>query len=192
MPKLPLKILLAMILVVTPLLGQEDRPRLKRMSKAELATFLHDLSHDLPNWQARVNQYRAKLDSRYSWDSMLAQAFRMMDESVSWIQSDLADLTKGETLMTDVSLNSNLQLFAGDLDAIEDFLSGAPPTREYSSPTLEPIAMLWAHTTLDVKREVHNYSARLHGHTLAAAHEADLSLLVGCGNAGAAKRVEKH
>lgn len=194
MPRWLLNVLLTTIVAVTPLFGQEARPRLRRMSKTELATFLHDLSHDLPNWQARVNQYRSKLDTSYSWDRLVTEAFRMMDDNLASLRDEVKEVSQGETLSGDVSLNSSLEQLGSDLDYIEDLLSAAPPTHEYSSPTLEPVATLWAHTALDVKKEVHGYSLRFFGHTLAAAHEADIALAAGCGKqaAGAGQRANEH
>ena len=61
-----------------PLLAQQ-KPQLKKMSPSELATFTHDLEHDLANWQARINQYRSNLNPSYRMDSVVLKNFEVLD-----------------------------------------------------------------------------------------------------------------
>jgi hypothetical protein len=172
-------VFLIAVFAITPLFGQESRPQVKKMSKAELATFLHDLAHDIPNWQTRVNQYRDKLDTRYEYDAMLHNTLGALEIQLVSIQADLKRLQQGEILMGDVSLESGLEDLTWNLREIENVL--ITYIEDYTSPTLREYAKPWLQAVKDVEREAGRYFPRFLWHTLAAAHEADVTLAHGCG-----------
>lgn len=172
-------IILTATLGVAPLFGQEARaPRLDRMSNAEVATFLHDLAHDIPNWQTRVNQYRQKLDKGYQYDLAISSLLDLQGEELAELQREVEDLQRSETLAGDVSLSQGLEALTQELFQIEGELNN--PIDEYASPGLKQNARVWLQAVKDVRREVSRYSLRFFRHTLAAAHESDVAIAHGC------------
>ena len=87
----------------------QQRPQLKKMSPAELATFTHDLEHDLANWQTRIDQYRGSLNPPYRMDSQMLKVFDLLDRQIRQLRSEIKDLSSKDSLANDVSLYSSLQ-----------------------------------------------------------------------------------
>jgi|SRR5271157_355118 len=185
--------LLVMTVAVMPLVAQAGKPHLKRMSATELATFRHDLAHDIPNWEARVNQYRNKLDTSYPWDAVLVKEFNNLDTTITAMQDELRGLERRETLSGDVLLSNSLESLRSKLDDIADSLGEASSMEDSRlwSPATARVATLWEHDANDVRREVDSYSIRFFEHTVATALAADVALAGGCGGVFAGQKRSK-
>ena len=163
----------------TPLPAQQ-KPQLEKMSPSELATFTHDLEHDLANWQARVGQHRSDLNPSYRMDSAVLRNFELLDGNIKQLRADIKELSGKDSLANDVSVYSSLEDITSTLDLLSGGVADAPSMDALASPKFRDVGDIWAHTVMDVREEVRHYTMRFYGHTLASAILADLALEVGC------------
>ena len=112
-----------------PLLAQQ-KPQLKKMPPSELATFMHDLDHDLANWEMRINQYRSGLNPSYRMDSLMLGNFELLDSEIKQLRADIKELSGKDSLANDVSLYSSLEAVESSLDAISEGAADAPSMRD--------------------------------------------------------------
>lgn len=163
----------------TPLVAQQ-KPQLKKMSATELATFTHDLEHDLANWQARINQYRSSLNPSYRMDSIMLRYFASLDRGINQLRADVKELSGKDSLANDVSLYSSLEAVGSGLDGIGTLSADAPSMETLASSKFRDVGDIWAHTVMDVREEIGRYTARFYAHTLASAILADIGLVPSC------------
>jgi hypothetical protein len=163
----------------TPLVAQQ-KPQLKKMSATELATFTHDLDHDLANWQARINQYRNSLNPSYRMDSTVLKNLELLDGDIKQLRADIKELSGKDSLANDVSLYSSLEDVRSSLDSIRDMSADAPSMDHLASSKFRDVGDIWAHTVIDVREEIRPYTTRFYEHTLASAILADMGLIPSC------------
>lgn len=163
----------------TPLVAQQ-RPQLKKMSATELATFTHDLEHDLANWQARVNQYRGDLNPSYRMDSAVLKNFGLLDWDIKQLRADIKELSGKDSLANDVSVYSSLEDITSTLDLLSGGIADAPFMETLASSKSRDVGEIWAHTVTDVREEIRPYTMRFYEHTLASAILADMGLVPSC------------
>ncbi len=159
----------------TAFLAQQT-PQLSKMSPSELATFTHDLQHDLVNWQARTNQYRSRLNSSYRVDSIVLTYFGALDTGIELLRANVKDLSNKDSLANDVSLYSSLESVGSGLDQISALSADAPSMATFASSNFRDIGDIWANTIIDVEKEMGQYTRRFYAHTLASAVLMDMQL----------------
>ncbi len=163
----------------TPLVAQ-PKPQLKKMSATELATFTHDLEHDLANRQARINQYRSGLNPSYRMDSTMLKNLELLDGEAKQLRADIKELSGNDSLANDVSLYSSLEDVGSGLDGIYFLSVDAPSMETLASSKFRDVGDIWAHTVMDVREEIRPYTMRFYEHTLASAILADMGLMPSC------------
>ncbi len=163
----------------TPVVAQQ-KPQLKRMSATELATFTHDLEHDLANWQARINQYRSSLNPSYRIDSAALKIVELLDRDIKQLSGDIKNLSGKDSLANDVSLYSSLEEVGSSLDEIGHLATDASSMGTLASSKFRDVGDTWGHTVMDVREEIGPYTMRFYEHTLASAILADMGLIPSC------------
>jgi len=163
----------------TALVAQQ-KPQLKKMSATELATFTHDLEHDLANWQSRINQHRSNLNPSYRMDATALKNLELLDGDIKQLRADIKELSGKDSLANDVSLYSSLETVGSCLDVIGDWFANASSMGTLASSKFRDVGDIWAHTVMDVQQEIRPYTMRFYEHTLASAILADMGLVPSC------------